>query len=81
LSHCKSLSNEFGVLYSRALNGVDAPEVVVEMHLANGLTSFTIVGLPEAEVKEYKDRVHAVFRLINSSSQHLCTTVNLAQQD
>jgi magnesium chelatase family protein len=68
-------------LYSRALNGVDAPEVVVEMHLANGLTSFTIVGLPEAEVKENKDRVRAVFRLINSNSQHLRTTVNLAQQD
>jgi len=31
---------------------MDAPEVVVEAHLANGLPSFTIVGLPEAEVKE-----------------------------
>lgn len=32
------------VLYSRALSGMDAPEVVVEVHLANGLPSFTIVG-------------------------------------
>ena len=37
------------VLYSRALSGMDAPEVVVEVHLANGLPSFTIVGLPETE--------------------------------
>jgi magnesium chelatase family protein len=36
---------------------MDAPEVVVELHLANGLTSFTIVGLPKAEVEESKDRV------------------------
>lgn len=33
------------VLYSRALNGMEAPEVVVEVHLANGLPSFTIVGI------------------------------------
>lgn len=31
------------VLYSRALAGMDAPEVVVEVHLANGLPSFTIL--------------------------------------
>jgi magnesium chelatase family protein len=47
------------VLYCRALTGMDAPEVVVEVHFANGLPSFTIVGLPEAEVKESKDRVRA----------------------
>lgn len=47
------------VLYSRALAGMYAPEVAVEVHLANGLLSFTIVGLPEAEVKETKDRVRA----------------------
>jgi hypothetical protein len=36
---------------------MDAPEVVVEVHLANGLPSFTIVDLPEAEIKESKDRI------------------------
>ena len=40
------------VLKSRALAGMNAPEVTVEVHLANGLPSFTIVGLPETEVKE-----------------------------
>ena len=31
------------VLYSRALTGIEAPEVIVEVHLANGLPSFTNV--------------------------------------
>ena len=45
------------ILKSRALSGMKAPEVTVEVHLANGLPSFTIVGLPETEVKEAKDPV------------------------
>src|SRR5213595_4367202 len=52
------------VLHSRALSGLDAPEVTVEVHLANGLPSFTIVGLPDTEVKESRDRVRAA--LVNS---------------
>jgi magnesium chelatase family protein len=50
------------VLYSRALAGMDAPLVTVEVHLANGLPSFQIVGLPETEVKESKDRVRAALQ-------------------
>jgi dTDP-4-dehydrorhamnose 3,5-epimerase-like enzyme len=38
---------------SRALSGMSAPAVLVEVHLANGLPSFTIVGLPDTEV-QYK---------------------------
>jgi magnesium chelatase family protein len=44
---------------SRAQYGMDAPLVRVEVSLAGGLPKFTIVGLPEAVVKESKDRVHA----------------------
>ena len=40
------------VVRSRALTGVAAPLVTVEVHLANGLPSFTLVGLAETEVKE-----------------------------
>jgi magnesium chelatase family protein len=40
------------VLYSRALSGMEAPEVVVEVHLANGLPSFTILGTIILELKE-----------------------------
>ena len=50
------------ILKSRALAGMDAPEVTVEVHLANGLPSFTIVGLAETEVKEAKDRVRAAIQ-------------------
>lgn len=69
------------VLYSRALSGMDAPEVVVEVHLANGLPSFTIVGLPEAEVKESKDRVRAAIQTAQFDFPARRITVNLAPAD
>jgi len=69
------------VLYSRALTGMDAPEVVVEVHLANGLPSFTIVGLPEAEVKESKDRVRAALQTAQFEFPARRITVNLAPAD
>src|SRR5260370_14190383 len=66
------------VLHSRALSGLEAPEVTVEVHLANGLPSFTIVGLPDTEVKESRDRVRAA--LVNSRFEFPARriTVNLA---
>ena len=66
------------VLRSRALSGFDAPEVTVEVHLANGLPSFTIVGLPDTAVKESRDRVRAA--LVNSRFEFPARriTVNLA---
>jgi len=69
------------VLYSRALAGMDAPLVTVETHLANGLPAFTIVGLPEAEVKESRDRVRAA--LLNARFEFPARriTVNLAPAD
>ena len=69
------------VLYSRALSGMDAPEVVVEMHLANGLPAFNIVGLPEAEVKESKDRVRAAIQTAQFDFPARRITVNLAPAD
>lgn len=69
------------VLYSRALSGMDAPEVVVEVHLANGLPSFAIVGLPEAEVKESKDRVRAAIQTAQFEFPARRITVNLAPAD
>jgi magnesium chelatase family protein len=45
---------------SRALAGIDAPEVTVEVHLGPGLPAFHIVGLPDTEVREARDRVRAV---------------------
>lgn len=69
------------VLRSRALAGLTAPEVAVEVHLAGGLPSFTLVGLPETEVKEARDRVRAALQ--NSSFEFPARriTVNLAPAD
>ena len=68
-------------VHSRAQTGLDAPLVSVEVHLANGLPSFSIVGLPEAAVRESKDRVRAA--IINSNFEFPARriTVNLAPAD
>ena len=60
---------------------MDAPLVTTEVHLAAGLPSFTIVGLPEAEVKEARDRVRSA--LINCQFEFPARriTVNLAPAD
>src|SRR3546814_20203047 len=58
-----------------------APEVTVEVHLANGLPSFTIVGLPETEVKESKDRVRAALQNAGFEFPARRITVNLAPAD
>ena len=49
------------IVYSRALSGLHAPLVPVEVHLAGGLPAFNLVGLPETKVKECCPR-----RLIHS---------------
>jgi magnesium chelatase family protein len=70
------------VLYSRAMDGLHAPEVTVEVHLANGLPSFTLVGLADTEVKEARERVRAA--LLNSGLEfphNKRITVNLAPAD
>lgn len=69
------------VLRSRALAGMDAPAVSVEVHLANGLPGFTIVGLPDAEVREAKDRVRAALQNSGFTIPPRRITVNLAPAD
>lgn len=69
------------ILYSRAISGMEAPLVTVEVHIANGLPSFTIVGLPEAEVKESKDRVRAALQNAQFEFPARRITVNLAPAD
>lgn len=70
------------VIHSRALDGLAAPEVTVEVHLANGLPSFTLVGLADTEVKEARERVRAALQ--NSGLEfpfNKRITVNLAPAD
>src|SRR5215813_10196737 len=69
------------VLHSRAVSGMDAPPVTVEAHLANGLPSFTIVGLADTEVKEAKDRVRAALQTARFEFPARRITVNLAPAD
>jgi magnesium chelatase family protein len=69
------------VLRSRALAGMSAPEVVVEVHLAAGLPSFTLVGLPDTEVKEARDRVRAAIQNCQFEFPARRITVNLAPAD
>ncbi|HVL74617.1 MAG TPA: YifB family Mg chelatase-like AAA ATPase, partial [Noviherbaspirillum sp.] len=61
--------------------GMNAPEVTVEVHLANGLPAFTIVGLPETEVKEARDRVRAALQNARFEFPARRITVNLAPAD
>ncbi len=69
------------VVYSRGKLGVDAPLVTVEVHVANGLPSLNIVGLPELAVKESKDRVRGA--ILNSHFEFPLQRiiVNLAPAD
>ena len=67
---------------ARALVGLRAPAITVEVHLANGLPRFTLVGLADTEVKEARERVRSA--ILNSGldfphNQHI--TVNLAPAD
>ena len=50
------------LVQSRALLGLEAASVTVEVHLANGLPSFTLVGLAETEVKEARERVRSAIQ-------------------
>lgn len=69
------------LVHSRAQVGVSAPAVSVEAHLANGLPALTLVGLPEATVKESKDRVRSA--ILNSGLEFPARriTLNLAPAD
>lgn len=69
------------VLRSRALAGMEALAVNVEVHLANGLPSFTIVGLPDTEVRESKDRVRAALQNAGFEIPSRRITINLAPAD
>jgi magnesium chelatase family protein len=66
---------------SRAPLGLAAPLVRVEVHLGNGLPNFVIVGLPEAVVRESKERVRAALDTSGFSFPVARITVNLSPAD
>ena len=70
------------LVQSRALLGLQAPAVTVEVHLANGLPSFTLVGLADVEVKEARERVRSALQTTGLDFPHnKRITVNLAPAD
>nr|WP_315227028.1 YifB family Mg chelatase-like AAA ATPase [uncultured Albidiferax sp.] len=70
------------LVQSRALLGLDAPAVTVEVHLTNGLPSFTLVGLADVEVKEARERVRSAIQNAGLEFPHnKRITVNLAPAD
>jgi len=69
------------IVHSRALVGSNAPAVTVEVHLANGLPNFQIVGLPDAEVRESRERVRAALQQSGFQFPTRRITVNLAPAD
>lgn len=70
------------LVQSRALLGLEAATVTVEVHLANGLPSFTLVGLAETEVKEARERVRSAIQNAGLEfPNNKRITVNLAPAD
>lgn len=71
----------FARVLSRAVNGIEAPLVTVEVHITNGLAGMSIVGLPEAAVRESRDRVRSA--IMNSGLEFPTRriTINLAPAD
>ena len=72
---------DVAVVFTRGLAGLDAPLVRVEAHVGNGLPAFHIVGLPETEVKEARDRVRAALQTARFEFPQRRITVNLAPAD
>ncbi|HJR72755.1 MAG TPA: YifB family Mg chelatase-like AAA ATPase [Luteimonas sp.] len=69
------------LVHSRARAGVTAPAVKVEVHLGGGVPRMSIVGLPEAAVREAKDRVRAAIQCAQFEFPARVITVNLAPAD
>jgi magnesium chelatase family protein len=69
------------LVHTRAQRGIEAPAVRVEVHLANGLPSLSIVGLPETEVRESKDRVRSAIVNAGFDFPVRRITINLAPAD
>jgi magnesium chelatase family protein len=70
------------LVQSRALVGLQAAAVTVEVHLANGLPNFMLVGLADVEVKEARERVRSALQNCGFEFPHnKRITVNLAPAD
>jgi magnesium chelatase family protein len=69
------------LVHSRARAGVHAPAVRVEVHLSGGLPITQLVGLPEAAVRESRERVRAALLCAQFDYPARRITINLAPAD
>ncbi|MGB3727471.1 MAG: YifB family Mg chelatase-like AAA ATPase [Glaciecola sp.] len=72
---------DLAVVYTRANLGIDAPLVIIEVHISNGLPAFNLVGLPETTVKEARDRVRSAMINAGFEFPNKRITVNMAPAD
>jgi magnesium chelatase family protein len=72
---------DVSIVYSRAPAGMAAPLVRVEVHLGTGIPTFALVGLPEAVVRESKERVRAAIETAGYEFPPARITVNLSPAD
>ena len=68
-------------IYSAAVYGVDAYEVEIEVNAGGGDPVIVIVGLPDAAVKESRDRVRTAIQNSGYRWPRGRTTINLAPAD
>jgi magnesium chelatase family protein len=68
-------------VFSRASFGMQAPPVTIDVHVTSGLPTLTVVGLPEAAVKESKDRVRSAITTCGFQWPPGRVTVNLSPAD
>ncbi len=71
----------YAQVFSRAIVGLSAPEVRVEVHISNGLPAVHLVGLPETEVRESRERVRSAIQHAGFDFPNRRITINLAPAD
>ena len=69
------------VVHTAVLRGVEAQPVSVEVSVSQGLPGITIVGMPDAAVREAKYRVRSAFKSCEFEVPRVCFTVNLAPSE
>ncbi len=71
----------YATVFTRSCMGIDAPQVTVEVHLANGIPSFSLIGLVEASVRESKERVRSAIIHTGFEFPAKRIVINLAPAD
>lgn len=77
----RPFTSVLATIASATLKGAVGRPDSVEVHVSNGFPGFTIVGLPDASVREARDRVRAAILSSGLSWPFRRLTINLARPD